>query len=120
MSVHEGCGVFGVFSPKQTEVADLAYYGLYALRYRCQENCGIVVCDDGLFYSYKDVGFGYCMGIGQLFKKICFLWWRNRLLIFYLINFFIFAVVHIHDTINNCFTKVRNCLWQRAITERLF
>lgn len=56
MSVHEECGVFGAFSPEQTEVADLAYYGLYALQHRGQESCGIVVCDDGLFYSYKDVG----------------------------------------------------------------
>ena len=56
MSVHEECGVFGVFSPERSNVSDLVYYGLYALQHRGQEGCGIVVCDDGLFYSHKDVG----------------------------------------------------------------
>ena len=56
MSIHEECGVFGVFAPKQMEVCDLVYYGLYALQHRGQESCGIVVCDDGLFYSHKDIG----------------------------------------------------------------
>lgn len=56
MSIHEECGVFGIFSPEQTEAADLVYYGLYALQHRGQESCGIVVCDDRLFFSHKDVG----------------------------------------------------------------
>lgn len=56
MSIHEECGVFGVFSLEQTDVATLTYYGLYALQHRGQEACGIVVNDDGLFYSYKDLG----------------------------------------------------------------
>ena len=56
MSIHEECGVFGVFSPESTDVASLAYYGLYALQHRGQESCGIVVNDDGLFYSRKDLG----------------------------------------------------------------
>ena len=56
MSIHEECGVFGVFSPNRTDVASLAYYGLYALQHRGQESAGIVVCDDGLFYSHKDIG----------------------------------------------------------------
>ena len=56
MSIHEECGVFGVFSPNQTNVCDLVYYGLYALQHRGQEACGIVVNDDGLFYSHKDIG----------------------------------------------------------------
>lgn len=56
MSIHEECGVFGVFAPERTEVADLAYYGLYALQHRGQESCGIVVNDDGVFFSHKDLG----------------------------------------------------------------
>ena len=56
MSIHEECGVFGVFSPYRTDVASLAYYGLYALQHRGLESAGIVVCDDGLFYSHKDIG----------------------------------------------------------------
>ncbi len=56
MGVHEECGVFGVMSTKRENVAKLAYYGLYALQHRGQESCGIVVNDDGVFSSYKDLG----------------------------------------------------------------
>lgn len=56
MSIHEECGVFGVFSQEETDVADICYYGLYALQHRGQESCGIVVNDDGIFSSHKDLG----------------------------------------------------------------
>lgn len=56
MAVHEECGVFGVISAKRKNVAGLTYYGLYALQHRGQESCGIVVNDDGVFSSYKDLG----------------------------------------------------------------
>lgn len=56
MSIHEECGVFGVFSPEPADVASICYYGLYALQHRGQESCGIVVNDDGLFVSHKDLG----------------------------------------------------------------
>lgn len=56
MSIHEECGVFGVIAPEETDVAGLVYYGLYALQHRGQESCGIVVNDDGLFASHKDLG----------------------------------------------------------------
>ena len=56
MSLHEECGVFGVFADHPTDVAHLCYYGLYALQHRGQESCGIVVNDDGLFTSHKDLG----------------------------------------------------------------
>lgn len=55
-SVHEECGVFGIYSPKPCDVAHIAYYGLYALQHRGQESCGIVVNDDGVFASHKDIG----------------------------------------------------------------
>ncbi len=54
--LHEECGVFGVFAKSKTNVAATAYYGLFALQHRGQESCGIVVNDDGIFNSYKDVG----------------------------------------------------------------
>lgn len=41
MSVHEECGVFGVISPENCDVASMSYYGLYALQHRGQESCGI-------------------------------------------------------------------------------
>lgn len=56
MSIHEECGVFGVFSPEPTNVAAMAYYALYALQHRGQESCGITVNDDGVFSSHKDLG----------------------------------------------------------------
>ncbi len=52
----EECGVFGIFSQKTEDLASLVYYGLYALQHRGQESAGIVVNDDGLFHSYKEVG----------------------------------------------------------------
>ena len=48
-NIHEECGVFGVFSPDNYDVARMTYYGLFSLQHRGQESCGIVVNDDGLF-----------------------------------------------------------------------
>ena len=56
MSIHEECGVFGVIATEPTNVAGITYYGLYALQHRGQESCGIVVNDDGVFVSHKDLG----------------------------------------------------------------
>ena len=64
MSIHEECGVFGVFSPRVVDVASIVYYGLYALQHRGQESCGIVVNDDGVFASHKDVGL-----VGEVFTN---------------------------------------------------
>ena len=55
-TIHEECGVFGAFSPTSADLAGLAYYGLFSLQHRGQESCGIVVNDDGLFYSHRDLG----------------------------------------------------------------
>lgn len=54
--IHEECGVFGVYGNNAGIAAQLTYYGLYALQHRGQEACGIVVNDDGVFASYKDIG----------------------------------------------------------------
>jgi len=64
MSIHEECGVFGVYSPGQDPVdaAGIVYCGLYALQHRGQESCGIVVSDDGVFSSHKDLGL-----VGEVF-----------------------------------------------------
>lgn len=56
MSIKEECGVFGVISPDPIDAASICYYGLYALQHRGQESCGIVVNDDGVFTSHKDLG----------------------------------------------------------------
>ena len=64
MSIREECGVFGVLAEKPIEAADITYYGLYALQHRGQESCGIVVGDDGLFFSQKDLGL-----VNEVFTK---------------------------------------------------
>ena len=53
---HEECGVFGIYMNSTQDVAAQTYVALYALQHRGQESCGIVVNDDGVFSSYKDVG----------------------------------------------------------------
>ena len=64
MGIHEECGVFGVLAPQPADVGRLTYYGLYALQHRGQESCGIVVNDDGVFASYKDLGL-----VGDVFSQ---------------------------------------------------
>ena len=55
-SIHEECGVFGIFEPNTTNVGNKVYLGLYALQHRGQEACGITVCDNGVFTSQKGLG----------------------------------------------------------------
>lgn len=55
-SLHEECGVFGVFENKTCEAAQTVYLALYALQHRGQEACGIAVNDDGVFSHYKGNG----------------------------------------------------------------
>lgn len=64
MAVHEECGVFGAVSTKKENVAEIVYYGLYALQHRGQESSGIVVNDDGVFFSHKDLGL-----VSEVFSK---------------------------------------------------
>ena len=64
MSIHEECGVFGVIRPAPADVGRIVYYGLYAIQHRGQESCGIVVNDDGVFASHKDLGL-----VGEVFSR---------------------------------------------------
>ena len=50
------CGVFGIFSKNDLDVASLTYYGLYALQHRGQESAGIVVSDGKEFKYHKGMG----------------------------------------------------------------
>ena len=63
-SLREECGVFGVIRPAPADVGRIVYYGLYALQHRGQESCGIVVNDDGVFASHKDLGL-----VGEVFSR---------------------------------------------------
>ena len=55
-SLHEECGVFGIFENKTTTVAQSVYLALFALQPRGQEACGSAVNDDGVFSHYKGSG----------------------------------------------------------------
>ena len=51
-SIHEECGVFGIYSEETADVASAAYYALFALQHRGQESCGIAVNDVGVINCY--------------------------------------------------------------------
>lgn len=68
--LHEECGVFGICSAVTKDVGSVVYYGLYALQHRGQESCGIVVNDDGVFESHKDVGLVSEVINGEVLSKL--------------------------------------------------
>ncbi|HEV8651411.1 MAG TPA: amidophosphoribosyltransferase [Actinomycetes bacterium] len=51
----EACGVFGVWAPGEP-VANLVFYGLYALQHRGQESAGMAVADGRNMLVYKEMG----------------------------------------------------------------
>jgi amidophosphoribosyltransferase len=51
----EACGVFGVWAPGEP-VANLTFYGLYALQHRGQESAGMAVGDGHGLLVYKEMG----------------------------------------------------------------
>lgn len=53
-SLHETCGLFGVFNHAQA--AQLTYLGLFALQHRGQESTGIAVADNGRIMLHKGMG----------------------------------------------------------------
>ena len=63
-SIHEECGVFGIYTNKPRNVASSVYFGLYALQHRGQESCGIVVNDRGVFQTHKGLGL-----VNEVFTK---------------------------------------------------
>lgn len=54
--MEEECGVFGIYSKEINEVAQITYYGLYALQHRGQESAGISVSNFGDIVTYKGMG----------------------------------------------------------------
>ena len=59
-TLHEECGVFGMYDFDGADVASTIYYGLFALQHRGQESCGIAVSDTsgpkGKVLYYKGMG----------------------------------------------------------------
>nr|WP_246043213.1 amidophosphoribosyltransferase [Tessaracoccus massiliensis] len=59
----EECGVFGVFAPEE-DVAQLTYYGLFALQHRGQESAGMAVSNLERIMVFKDMGL-----VSQIFDQ---------------------------------------------------
>ncbi|HWA70480.1 MAG TPA: amidophosphoribosyltransferase [Rhizomicrobium sp.] len=61
-SLHEECGVFGIFD--HGDAGALAVLGLHALQHRGQEACGIVTYDNGHFTAERHMGL-----VGDVFGR---------------------------------------------------
>lgn len=55
-SLHEECGVFGIYDKTGIDVPSTVYYALYALQHRGQESCGIAINDDNRITCQKGMG----------------------------------------------------------------
>ena len=63
MSIHEECGVFGIYDPAG-DCARTTYYGLYSLPHRGQEACGIATINARELSYHKDLGL-----VGDVFHQ---------------------------------------------------
>jgi amidophosphoribosyltransferase len=63
MSLHEECGIFGIYDTAGY-CAQSTYYGLYALQHRGQESCGIAAVNDMELTCCKDNGL-----VGDVFSE---------------------------------------------------
>ncbi|SHJ35923.1 amidophosphoribosyltransferase [Clostridium amylolyticum] len=66
----EECGVFGIFSKEAENVADITYYGLYALQHRGQESAGIAVSNGKEIICHKSMGLVSEAFNGEDMKKL--------------------------------------------------
>lgn len=55
MSLHESCGVFGIYAQGE-DVARLTYFALFALQHRGQESSGIATSSNKAISLYADMG----------------------------------------------------------------
>lgn len=55
MSLHESCGIFGVYAPKE-DVARLTFFALFALQHRGQESSGIATTSGNGLFLYTGMG----------------------------------------------------------------
>ncbi len=60
--MREECAIYGIFG--DSNAAQLAYLGLYALQHRGQESAGIISADGECIYEHKDMGL-----VSKVFKR---------------------------------------------------
>ena len=53
--MHEACGVFGIYAPKE-DIARLTYFALFALQHRGQESAGIATTDGKRIQVFAKMG----------------------------------------------------------------
>ena len=64
-SLHEECGVFGMYDKTgETDMVNAVYSALYALQHRGQESGGIALNVDGVLSGYRDLGL-----VSEVFTK---------------------------------------------------
>ena len=63
MSIHEECGVFGIYDT-EGDCARSTYFGLFALQHRGQEACGIATINNLELSCHKNVGL-----VGDVFTE---------------------------------------------------
>ncbi|MFA4835941.1 MAG: amidophosphoribosyltransferase [Dehalococcoidia bacterium] len=63
MSLHESCGIFGIYAPGE-DVARLTYFALYALQHRGQESSGIASSYGRSIRLHADMGL-----VAQVFNE---------------------------------------------------
>ena len=63
MAIHEECGVFGIYDANGN-CARSAYYGLYALQHRGEEDCGIATTNDLEHSCHRGTGL-----VGDVFSE---------------------------------------------------
>ena len=59
----EACGVFGLYAPGE-DVANLTYFGLFAIQHRGQESAGIATFENKQVHLHKDMGL-----VSQIFNE---------------------------------------------------
>lgn len=68
--LREECGVVGIYSSDDEDVADKLCYGLLALQHRGQESAGIAVSKDGKVDYHKDMGLVTEVFNSEIVKKL--------------------------------------------------
>ncbi len=63
-AAHEECGVLGLSTPHGDGIAELAFFGLFALQHRGQEAAGLAVSDGRRARLHKDAGL-----VSQVFTR---------------------------------------------------